>query len=206
MMKRFKGTKGVILLLIMVMLVVGYYFYLSNRTTPDKTEEMEVETMTRSQTVLSRNLENNYPKSPREVVKYFSEITSCFYNEEHTQEELKALGDKAREVYDDELIANQTEDEYLKALQMDIDEYKANNRTISSYSPSSSVDVFYFSQDGSDWARLYCVYDIKQDAMLYQSTLCFVLRKDENGHYKIFGWETSNDNEESDKAQQSEEE
>lgn len=186
-MKRFKGIKGMILLAVLVCLVLGYYFYLSNRDVPE-TETTDAEIMTMTQRALVRNLETNYPPSPREVVKYFSEITQCFYNEEHSEEELKALGLQMRGIYDDELIANQTEEEYLDLLQKDIDEYKANDRTISAYSPSSSVDVENFSQDGYEWARLYCVYDIKQDSLLYQTTLCFILRKDENDHYKIYGW------------------
>lgn len=192
-MKMFKGTKGMVILVFLVLLVLGYYFYLSNRSMPEKTEEISVETMTVSQKVLSRNLETNYPPSPREVVKYFSEITECYYNEEHTDEELRDLGLKMREIYDDDLVANQTEEMYLSLLKSDVEEYKQNNRTISSFSPSSSVDVETFTKDGYECAKLYCVYDIKQDGLLYQTTLCFILRKDEDAHYKIYGWKAVKD-------------
>lgn len=192
-MKMFKGTKGMVILVFLVLLVLGYYFYLSNRSMPEKTEEVSVETMTASQKVLSRNLETNYPPSPREVVKYFSEITECYYNEEHTDEELRDLGLKMREIYDDDLVANQTEEMYLSLLKSDVEEYKQNNRTISSFSPSSSVDVETFTKDGYECAKLYCVYDINQDGLLYQTTLCFILRKDEDAHYKIYGWKAVKD-------------
>ena len=192
-MKMFKGTKGMVILVFLVLLVLGYYFYLSNRSMPEKTEEISVETMTASQKVWSRNLETNYPPSPREVVKYFSEITECHYNEEHTDEELRDLGLKMREIYDDDLVANQTEEMYLSLLKSDVEEYKQNNRTISHFSPSSSVDVETFTKDGYECAKLYCVYDINQDGLLYQTTLCFILRKDENAHYKIYGWKAVKD-------------
>ena len=192
-MKMFKGTKGMVILVFLVLLVLGYYFYLSNRSMTEKTEEISVETMTVSQKVLSRNLETNYPPSPREVVKYFSEITECYYNEEHTDEELRDLGLKMREIYDDDLVANQTEEMYLSLLKSDVEEYKQNNRTISSFSPSSSVDVETFTKDGYECAKLYCVYDINQDGLLYQTTLCFILRKDEDAHYKIYGWKAVKD-------------
>lgn len=192
-MKMFKGTKGMVILVFLVLLVLGYYFYLSNRSMPEKTEEISVETMTASQKVLSRNLETNYPPSPREVVKYFSEITECYYNEEHTDEELRDLGLKMREIYDDDLVAKQTEEMYLSLLKSDVEEYKQNNRTISHFSPSSSVDVETFTKDGYECAKLYCVYDINQDGLIYQTTLCFILRKDENAHYKIYGWKAVKD-------------
>lgn len=191
-MKRFKGMKGTIILIVLACLIIGYYFYLSNGSDSPATkvtdEEDIVATMTMSQKALSRNLESNYPPSPREVVKYFSDITQCYYNEEHDEDEIKALGLKMREIYDVELVANQTEEEYLDLLKRDIEEYRANNRTVNNYSPSASVDVETFTQDGYEWARLYCLYDIKQDSIIYQTNLCFILRKDENGHYKIYGW------------------
>lgn len=193
-MNRFKGTKGIIILFILICLVIGYYFYLSNGKKPETAEIEDVELMTMSQSVLLRNLEANYPPSPREVVKYFSEITQCFYNEEHDEEELEALGLKMREIYDDELIANQTEEEYLDLLKKDVDEYKSNDRIITAYSPSSSIDVETFSQGGYECARLYCIYDIQQGTFLYKTTLCFILRKDENSHYKILGWEKIDNN------------
>ncbi len=188
-MKRAAGTKALILGAVMVLLVMGYYYYLSNRNVPQPEETVpEEEVLTPTQEVLLRNLDTNYPPSPREVVKYFSQISQCFYNEENTEEEIEALGFKIRELYDDELVANQTEENYLASLKFDIEEFKKNNRMISSYAPSSSVDVETFSQDGYDWARLYCIYGIKQGELLYNSNMVFILRKDDQGHYKIYGW------------------
>ena len=189
-MKRFKGMKGVILLVFLVAIIVGYYYYLSSRGA-SRTEEDIVEgaeLLSATQQVLLRDLDKNYPPTPREVVKYFSEVTQCFYNEENTEEEVEALGRKIREIYDDELVANQTEAEYLNALKLDIQSYKENNRIIVDYSPSSSVDVETFTENGSDWARLYCQYGIRQGELLYNANVVFILRKDENEHYKVFGW------------------
>ena len=123
-----------------------------------------------------------------EVVKYFSQITQCFYNEDNTEEEVEQLGHKIMELYDEALIANQDEERYLSALKKDIEEFKEKKRTIVSYVPSSSVDVETFTKDGYDWARLYCIYGIKQDGLLYNSNIVFILKKDENSHYKIYGW------------------
>lgn len=187
MLKRFKGTKGMILLMIIVLLIVGYYYYLSHREIPQK-EDAPSNVMTPVQEVLARNLDTNYPQTPREVVKYFSEITKCFYNEELTEEDITALGKQIRKLYDDELVANQTEETYLEQLKSDILANHASEQTMISYTPSSSVDVESFSQDGYEWARLYCIYGIKQ-GILYNSNTVFVLRKDKEKHYKIFGWQ-----------------
>ena len=188
-LKNFQGVKGIIILLVIAALIVGYYYYLSSRGASRTEEDIpDVELLTPTQQVLLRDLSTNYPPTPREVVKYFSEITQCFYNEDNTEEDVIALGKRAREIYDDQLVANQSEENYLEALKYDIQSYKDNNRIIVGYSPSSSVDVETFSQDGYEWARLYCQYNIRQAELLYTTDMVFVLRKDENGHYKIFGW------------------
>lgn len=193
-MKNGNSIKTIIVGIIMVLLIVGYYYYLSNRNVPQPEEVVpESQILTASQEVLLRNLETNYPPTPREVVKYFSEITQCFYNEDNSDETIQKLGLKIRELYDDALIANQTEADYLASLKFDIEEYKKNNRTISSYAPSASVDVETFVEDGYECARLYCLYGIKQGELLYNSNIVFILRKDASGHYKIFGWKLVED-------------
>nr|MBQ8253156.1 hypothetical protein [Lachnospiraceae bacterium] len=188
-MKRFSTNKGVIIFVVLILLIVGFYYYLSNRSVSQPEESVsEIEVMTATQQMLARDLDINYPPTPREVVKYFSEITQCFYNEELTEEDIYNLGMKARELYDAELVANQTEADYIDSLKYDIAEFNKNNRTVVSYNPSSSVDVETFSEDGYEWARLYCNYTIKQNEILYNSNMVFILRLDENEHYKIYGW------------------
>lgn len=183
-----KGAKGLILAAIMILLVVGYYAHLVNKTAGNKDEVVQ---MTATQEVLSRNLEKNYPPSPKEVLKYYSELTMSLYNEEHDNEEVIALAKKARELYDDELLANQTEEQYIRMLAEDIDEYKEDKKTISSYSTSSSVDVEEYARDGFDWAKLSCVYTIRKETRLASTQEDFLLRKDAAGHWKIYGWVVS---------------
>jgi hypothetical protein len=191
-MKKFKGIKGVILLGIMVLLVVGYYYHLSNKTTVEE-EEISEEVLTEVQKVLTRNLETNYPQTPREVVKYFSEITKCLYNEELTDEEIYELGMKLRGIYDDELVASQSEEDYIQSLKDDIATNHAKEQDMFNYTLSSSVDVETYSEDGYDWAKLHCIYGIRQKKLLYNSDTVFLLRKDADGHYKIFGWQLVQD-------------
>ena len=193
-MKKKVGNKGVIIFVVLMLLVVGYFYYLSNRSVPQPEEAVsEIEVMTAVQQVLSRDLETNYPPTPREVIKYYSEITQCFYNEELTDDDIYALGMKARELYDAELAANQTEEVYIDSLKYDIQDFKSKHRTIANYNPSSSLDVETFSEDGYEWARLYCNYGVKQGEILYNSNMVFILRKDENEHYKIYGWKLADE-------------
>ena len=185
-MKKSGGVKIVIIGIVLAVLVVGYFFYLSNK---GKEKQEEVVESTQVQIVLMRDLDKNYPPTPKEVVKYFSEISRCFYNESYTDDELYELAMKIQGLYDEELIANKTEEQYLEDLKSDIVEMKSNDRSISSYELSASTDVEEFYENGYSCARLYCTYNIRQGTQIYGSRVVFVLRKDEDGHWKIFGWE-----------------
>lgn len=189
---RFKGLKGVLIVFSLAIMLVLYFYHLSNKTQKTGDEEI-VNTITPVQLALQRNLNTNYPATPKEVVKYFGEITQCYYNEEPTEEELEALARQMLMLFDDKLVLNKTWTNYMFDLQSDITFYKTNGYRISNFTPSASTDVFYFSEDGSDWARLYCIFTIKSGKQFKNLNEVFVLRKDEKSHWRIFGWKDADD-------------
>lgn len=183
------GIKVFVIGLILIGLVLGYFFYLSVRKGKDTDEDTQVGAV---QEVLMRNLDKNYPPSPREVLKYFGELTQCFYSEEYTEEEFYQLAMKIQELYDDELITNKTQEQYVEDLRWDIAQFKDQNTVVSSYSLPSSTDVHFFSQDGYSWAKLYVEFTLRTGTHLNLANEIFLLRRDDNGHWKIYGWEPEN--------------
>ena len=194
-MKNGKRFTQISILIILVMCVIIGVYYVLTRRPKEMTEESSVPAST-VQELLSVNFERNYPPSPKEVLKQYSEITKAFYNETYTDEELEALAFKIQELYDDELIANETEEQYIRTLKSDISNFKNNNIVISSYATSASTDVDYFAEDGFQWARLNCVYTIRQGTQMGAIREVFILRKDDNGHWKIYGWDKLKDEKE----------
>ena len=188
-MKKDRGLKSVILVFFLAVLAVGLYWRLSNKSVGKSEEEVPVK-VTEVQRVLSRNLKTTYPPTPKEVIKYFSEITQCFYNETfESDEELEKLADQMLLLYDTELVNYKTHDDYMLDLKSDIAFYNANGYTISSFAPSASTDVETFEEDGFEWPRLWCMYPIKSGKYYKQINEVFILRKDEDSHWKIYGWE-----------------
>lgn len=181
------GVKTLIIGIILLCIVLGYYYYLSNRQKVSG-EEATVRT-TAVQEVLLYNLDKRYPPTPKEVVKFFGEISKCFYNESYTEEEFLQLALKIQILYDDELVASKTQEQYIKDLREDIDEWKGLGMVISSYSVSASTDVERFTKDGYEWARLYCSFTLRTGTKLGTSNEVFLLRKDKQGHWKIYGWD-----------------
>lgn len=191
-MKGSGGVKIVIIAVVLAAIVLGYFYYLGHR---DRRQAEEAVAVTVVQSVLMRDLEHNYPPTPKEVIKYYSEITECFYNEEYSDEELTQLAQKIQHLYDVELVANKTQEQYMQDLRDDIAEMKRNKYTIASYEVSASTDVEYFTQGDYSCARLYCTYYLRQPSSGTRMTSLerFVLRQDQDGHWKILGWELVED-------------
>ena len=144
-----KNTKFVIIIVVCVCVILGGYYYLTNRNNAKEEENI---TLTEIQELTTKNLDKNFPATPREVVKLYNRIITCFYNDEYTDDELYDLGDQARKLFDDELLENNPRDEYFKNLKEDISEYHDKNKTIASSAVDSSNDVEYKEVDGDDCA------------------------------------------------------
>lgn len=185
-----RAIKGILIGLVLIALVVGYYFYLSNRKPKEAAEDTET-TVSAVQKLLLKNIDDDYPPTPREVLKLYSDITVCFYSEDYTDEELTQLALQIEKLYDEELIANNTPDQYQKNLRWDIKTMKDKNLRVTSYSVASATDVDYFDAGGRSWARLSCTYTIRSSKEAGLAREIFLLRKDDMGHWKIYGWEAA---------------
>ncbi len=191
-MKNSKVAKTIIIVAALAAIILVYYYSLSHRAKRQEVEETIAATVVQS--ILMRDLEHNYPPTPKEVVKYYAEITECFYNETYSDEELVQLAGKIQMLYDAELVANKTQEQYMQDLRDDIAEMKGEQLTVASYEVSSSTDVEYFEQGEYSCARLYCTFYLKQQGgSRVPSQERFVLRQDGDGHWKILGWELVED-------------
>lgn len=184
-----KSTVRVTVILILVIVgLVGIYAVLMNKA---RTEAAQAN-MTPVQSALSRDLDKNYPATVKEVVKYYAEIERCFYNEECTDGEIEDLGIQARKLYDQELLANNEMGGYIVKLKADIKDFKDSKRRITSISVASSTNVDYFSEDGYDFARIYCGYSVREsNGKVASEGRVYLLRRDEDRHWKIYGWDSS---------------
>ena len=100
------------------------------------------------------------------------------------------MADKLLAIYDDELVANNPREDYIKNLKKDVEEFKDNSYTISTYTPSSSTDVKEYTVAGRECAELYCTYTIRTGAEYSNNLQRFILRRDvETKHWKILGFD-----------------
>jgi hypothetical protein len=162
-------------------IVGGYYiFSIQKRTSVEDTVNL-----TEAQKIITKNLEKDYPLTPREVVKLYNRISLCYYNEDYTDEELKELCSQMRMLFDDELAEQNPENEYYQSVKADVELYHELSKTINSATVCDTNDVKYQTIDGDECAYVTSSYFVNENKSYSRTYETFVLRKDAEGNWKI---------------------
>ncbi len=185
-MKRFAGLKGTIILLVLIIGMVAYYGYLSNKSSEQKETDA---TLTKVQNVLLRDMKLNYPPTVKEVVKYFGDIVLCLYDPKCEESDIDKLAAQAIQLYDKELLDNNPWADYITDLRQEVADFKTKEMKITGYATAGSANVNFFKQDGYEWARIYCSFYMVEKGSSRTVNEIFLLRKDEEGLWKIYGWD-----------------
>ena len=186
-----KHVKTIVLVVIMAALVLGYYYYLSNRNSDSGKQENTVAASGNSSAaeLVTLDIDNNYPESPRDVLKLYARITQAFYASGTTDEQVENLGMQARKLFDNELKGKQTDQEYIDALKADVDNYRSLGRYVSDYKVDSSVNFEYKTIAGKSYAIGTVLYFVREGNSLNNAYHSYKMRKDDDGRWKILYWE-----------------
>lgn len=178
-----KKTGIIVLSAILVVMVVvgGYYGVIRSRQTTN-TEEQK---LTEVEKINTRDLVKNYPSTPREVVKFYNRIITAYYAEKYTDEELSAMTEQARRLFDSELQDNNPQSVYLESVKADIEAYKSASKLISQSDVCDSDDVLYMTDEEDKIAYVSSSYFIKEGSNFSRTHEMYVLRKDTEGNWKI---------------------
>lgn len=190
-----KKMRNVVIITVLIGLAIVYFYYLTvnSKSTSAKNNVQEVDEVEK---LINKDLDESYPKTPREVVKMYSRIISTFYNESYNEDEKKLLAVQAQKLMDSELLEHNEYEEYYKNLCEDIDEYRENKRKISSYKLDSSSDVEFKTFKERKYAFINCTYYTKGKEGTARVPEQYVLRQDEDDRWKILFWKLINEDEE----------
>lgn len=177
-----KNLRTVIIMVVCAALCIGYYYYLTNRSKAKEKNLTEVEQ------VITKSLDKSYPKTAREVIKFYNRILKCYYNEEYTEQQLKQLAEQARALMDEELQKENPEEKFLEALKADIEEYKEDKKKIASINMDISNEIDYKEVNGEECAYVNVSYFVKGEDESVRSAQTYILRKDAEGKWKILGF------------------
>lgn len=184
-----KKRGGVILLILIAVLIVGAFALVAYRTPKTAEEATEV---TEKDALMSKNIAVSYPSTPREVLKLYNRYMVCLYGVESdqlTDDEVRTLGIKMRQMYDEELLEANPQESHLQKLTQEIVAFQADEKVMIQANVCDSNEVDYIDVDGASGALLEASYFIKKGSKEFSRTYQqYLMRKDANGNWKILGF------------------
>ena len=181
-----KNAKYVIIAIACICVICAGFFFFSQDNKEDEKNLTEIEK------VIVKDLNNNYPKTPREVVKFYNRIVKCYYgSEEPTEKQLSKLVDQMICLMDEDLLLVNPRDVYYNSVVSDINQYKNQKKQLVSTDVCDTNDVKYVTDDKNGQAEKdnlayeTASYFINTDGKFAYTYQEFVLRQDTKGNWKI---------------------
>lgn len=190
MNKATKKTANTIgFMIVFSILIIASYYYVKTRTTPIFSNQETK--MTELEILLNKDLEINYPASPREVLNLYNRITKVLYNEKLKDEEIDQLAEKLFLLLDDELSNNKKYEEYILDLKAEMASYKDANKTLINHAIEPISATIFWQDNGMEYASLSTSFSINRDGNNSKVIEDFIFRKDKAEKWKILGWRAS---------------
>ena len=180
-----KVKKPVILTLV-TLVIIGVYYYCS-RIEKDNNEKITVNNEVSK--ITSRDLELNYPSTPKAVVTYYSDIISVIYKIDMNDESIEKVATQMRGLFDDELLLVNSYNAYVEKLKVELEQYKEAERYISGYEIENGYNIEYITYQDKDYAKVDVLYYVREGKELKYVYEEYTLREDEDGKWKILFWE-----------------
>lgn len=177
-----KKTRIVILAIVIVAAICTAFYIVNNNSKKESAKEAE---LTEIQKITTRNMEKDYPATPREVIKFYNRIVKCYYGRQYSDDELEQLADQALSMFDDDLLKKNEKESYIESVKSDAAQYEEDNKSISQTDVCDSNDVKYMTDNGDDIAYVTASYFIKNGSSYTKTYQEYVLRKDGDGDWKI---------------------
>ena len=177
-----KKTRIVILAIVIVAAICTAFYIVNNNSKKESAKEAE---LTEIQKITTRNMEKDYPATPREVIKFYDRIIKCYYGRQYSDDELEQLADQALSMFDDDLLKKNEKESYIESVKSDAAQYEEDNKSISQTDVCDSNDVKYMTDNGDDIAYVTASYFIKNGSSYTKTYQEYVLRKDDDGDWKI---------------------
>ena len=185
-----KGSKvrKILILTLTAVLVVGLYYFCSRR---EKDNNDKISSNDPYSVIVSRDLELNYPSTPKAVVAFYSDILQQIYLDDLKDNHVEALAKQARGLFDAELLALNNYDTYMANLTVEREVYSKAGRYISGYEVENGYNIEYITYQGADYAKVNTKYYVREGGNLIYTYHEYTLREDEDGNWRILFWELS---------------
>ena len=179
-----KNVRVIVIAVVCVLVICGGFFLFSqnqNSGNPDELTEVEK--------VLVKDLEKDFPPTPREVVKFYNRIVQCYHTDNLKKDDLGKLVDQMMKLWDKDMLAKNSRETYLASVKADLELYKKTKKSIVSMTVCDSKDVEEKTDDrnGDKLAFVKTTYFVNTDGTFTNSHMVIGLRQDDKGNWKIIG-------------------
>ena len=166
--------------------LIGVFVFLTFRPVKSVTDTSEISEIEK---LIVKNIENDYPATPREVVKLYNRYLQAIYDADTTDDQIRQLLEKQRGLYDTELLGvNPFETNYAGILE-EVADYRKNERIIVNSTVSGADEVIYKRLEGKNYALIDASYFMRTSGGNFSKTYeTYMLRKDEDGKWRILGF------------------
>ncbi len=174
-----------IIVFVMVVLVLGYYAYVSDK----RAIERQNAKVTETDRLLLLDIDNEYPKSPRDTVKLYVKMLQQIYNKDLSDKDLSGMVDQMRLLYAEELLNNagNTKEEQLSGIKTELTAEDDKKYKLTSYVIDEESQTIYGKAEGKETANLYATYTLLTGNTTSKQVYLYVLVK-EDDKWKIIGW------------------
>ncbi|MCM1288700.1 MAG: ARC6/PARC6 family protein [Clostridium sp.] len=177
------SIKSIVIAVLCIALVLFYFNYLSNRSSERKTQKQIDELAALS----SHDMVNDYPRTPRDVVKMHCRFFKVFYGQSLTDDDLYILNQQIRYIYAEELLNYNSEDAMLKSLKSNIEKTSKEKYKYKSYILPEASQVKTYTQNGKEMATMEVEVRVDTKDSGGYVYVQYVLVK-ENEQWKILAW------------------
>lgn len=186
---RGKNAKLFTMMVAISLVIVMSYAALTKKE-ENENSKIDEKTATEVAELMDKDLKTEYPASVREVVKLYLRIITCYYNEDLTEDEKIVLADQQRALLDKELLDKNKYSDFMKRLDDEITSYKGSNKTIINYQINSNESVQKWWNNDRECASIIALVNLNGKSLnqVYEK---FILRRDDQGRWKILGWEVA---------------
>ncbi|NLP16390.1 MAG: hypothetical protein GX379_05080 [Clostridiales bacterium] len=190
-MKNAKRPMSAIFTVISIAAVVLVMIYVNQSKQADKLKETSMEKLSEAEKLLEIDFEKEYPKEPRDVAMLHGDMTRLLYSGVE-DDEIKNLAIKIRELYDEEFLENNPEEQYLTDLYSDIAYWNQMNWRIEYNAVVSEDKEENYAIDGKQYSTAFISFTITGKGKTSELRR-YILRKDKENKWKILGWEYMTD-------------
>ena len=179
-----KNVRVIVIAIVCICVICGGFYLFSQSLNSGNEDELS-----EIQKVLVKDLEKDYPETPREVAKFYNRIVACYHDTNTTDKQVGKLVDQMMLLFDEDMIAKNPRDVYYSAVVSDIELYKQNNKVITSMSVCDTNEVRYVTDDrnGDKLAFVDMDYFVNSDGKFTNSYITIGVRQNEDGDWKIVG-------------------